>query len=71
MFPSFSQVLLIHRLTPTHEAAEPVSQEFEIPLCHFLKDGLVVVVSKFLDGWSDSFETLAVCHAVPMFATRL
>src|SRR5438093_1576393 len=54
-----------------HEAAETVLEEFEITLCHFLKDDLIVVAGKFLDGWPDGFETLTASNAFPMFATFL
>lgn len=53
------------------EASETVLQEFEIPLCHFLKDDLIVIASKFLGRWPDGFEALRSSNAFPMFATFL
>src|SRR5260370_3085022 len=71
VLPSFVHVLSIHRLTPTHEAAETMLQKFSLALCHLLKDDLVVVVSVLLDTGSNSLQTLTASRAVPMLATLL
>src|SRR5258708_27953575 len=71
VLPSFVLVLSIHRLTPTHEAAETMLQKFSLALCHLLKDALVVVVSVLLDTGSTCFQTLTASRAVPILATLL
>src|SRR5258708_14764103 len=65
------QVLLIHRLTPTHEAAETMLQELWLALCHLLKDHLIVVASVFLAIGSYGLPTLPAGRPVPMLRTFL
>src|SRR6266699_6952177 len=65
------QSLPVHRLTPTHKAAETVLQLLALTLCHFQKDDLVVVASKFLDAWQNCLKTLTAGIAFPMLATLL
>src|SRR5258708_39712501 len=71
VLPSFVHVLSIHRLTPTHEAAETMLQKFSLALCHLLKDALVVVVSVLLDTGSNSLQTLTASRADPVLAPLL
>jgi len=65
------QSLSVHRLAPTHEAAETVLQLLALTLCHVQKDDLVVVASKFLDAWQNCLKTLTAGIAFPMLATLL
>ena len=54
-----------------NEATETVLQLLALALCHFQKDDLVVVTSKFLDAWQNCLKTLTAGIAFPMLATLL
>src|SRR5579859_7799174 len=71
VLPGFAQVLSIHCLTPTHEAAETMLQQFWLAPGHFLKDDLVVVASVFFDAGSNSLQTFTAGRAASMLATLL
>src|SRR5207245_9149732 len=71
VLPFQLQLLSVHCLAPTHEAAETVLQLLALTLCHVQKDDLVVVASKFLDAWQNCLKTLAAGIAFPMLATLL